>query len=378
MSNDLAKSLLDKYIAGTCTDEEYAVVEAWYAQWNQDVSDPLSDDQLQIALKRVETHLPVAKKQSFLTNWSTWYATAAIVLIVGLAIHFFIPGNFNRISSPTSFNLRKNDIGPGSNKAVLTLPNGKTISLSALKTGLIVDGKKLNYNDGTAINENNSLSNVYNAQPLSIETPRGGTYQISLPDGSKVWLNAASKLEFPTSFKSKLVRKVMLEGEAYFEIAKDKKKAFIVETKQQQVKVLGTHFNINSYPDQNNTKTTLIEGSVQLTTSLSEITQPELTLVPGQQAILTDHKFQVQQAVINEVIAWKNGLFIFNGEKLDHIMQQIARWYDVDITFKDNVQNVAFTGVISNKKNISTVLEAIEETGNIRFKIEGRSVTVMK
>lgn len=376
MENNIAKSLLDKYNAGTCTDEECAAVEAWYAQWNEDLSASLSEEKIQLAVDRVYQRLPSADKKPFTIALGRWTAAAAVILIAGLTIAIYTyqhtPGPFfSRVK------MKSKDIGAGGNKATLTLSDGKRVNLSDAKNGVVIDLNKLSYDDGTLISaiateKNEAINN------LSVSTPRGGTYQIVLSDGSKIWLNAASDLQFPSSFNSLNTRTVRLIGEAYFEVAKNKDKPFIVETDHQQVKVLGTHFNIKNYPDQKNTTTTLLEGSVQVTTKTSKVAPQEILLSPNQRSVLSGKTIQVQEANVKEAVAWKNGYFIFNGEKLETIMQEISRWYNVQVIFEDNVQTVSFIGVISNSKNLSAVLEAIAETGNVHFKIEGRSVIVMK
>jgi len=378
MENNVAKSLLDKYIAGTCTDEECAAVEAWYAQWNQDLPS-ISEEKLQIALDGVYNRLPQENKKALHIKWRNWATAAAIILISSFGIVFYTLRNKPNAST-SMVSIIKNDINPGSNKAVLKLADGKTINLSNAKTGVVIDLNKLRYDDGTAVSTalSNNSEQQLSLNNLSVSTPRGGTYQIVLSDGSKVWLNAASDLEFPSSFQSTETRTVKLIGEAYFEVTKNKNKPFIVETNKQQVKVLGTHFNINSYPDQTNTKTTLLEGAVQIAAYTSKKNLQEVILSPNQQSIFTGNTLQVQSANVKEAIAWKNGYFIFNGEKLENIMQQISRWYDVKVIFEDDVKNVSFIGMISNTKNLSAVLQAIAETGNVHFRIEERSVIVMK
>ncbi|MNX85526.1 fec operon regulator FecR [compost metagenome] len=208
----------------------------------------------------------------------------------------------------------------------------------------------------------------------TIETPKGGQYQLILPDGSKVWLNAASSLTFPTSFVSLKTRKVELIGEAYFEIAKNKTSPFIVKSAKQEVKVLGTHFNINSYADEQSTTTTLLEGSVNIV-SLNKA--ENIILKPGQQSTLNNNKINVTEINTEEAIAWKNGLFIFNDENIKSIMKKIARWYNVEITFKGNLDHVSFVGNYARNKDLESLLENIELTEKVHFKIEGRRIEVI-
>ena len=395
MENKFAKSLLEKYIAGTCSEEECATVEAWYAQWNEG-SAVLPEEKLELAMKRIQERLPTAQDESrTLTaphkenypvkiKWTSWAAAAAIILSTSFGIWFYNNNQPDKVSMAK--NTGAKDILPGKNTAVLTLSNGKSIKLSDAKSGIVIDANQLSYNDGTEVESSSQTNN----ELLTATTPRGGQYQFTLPDGTHIWLNAASTLKFPSSFKSEPTRMVRLIGEGYFEVAKDKSKPFIVESNGQKVTVLGTHFNINSYPDQKDTKTTLLEGSVRVSSlQETEVRQAHtskglidheldnITLKPNEQAILTNNTLQIRSVDVKEVIAWKNGYFIFNGEKLDNIMEQISKWYDIDVIFQDQIQKVSFTGIISRTKNISAVLEAIAETGNVHFKIQGRSVIVM-
>lgn len=391
MENNFAKSLLEKYVAGNCTAEECAVVEAWYAQWN-DGSAALPEEKLELAMKRVQRRLPTAqdentasisvqeKKTKLGLKWTTWAAAAAIVLSTSFGIWFYNTHQPDKVLIVSG----TKDILPGKNTAVLTLPNGKSINLSATKSGVVIDADQLSYNDGVILDSSLRGSTTRQSQTsnerLTATTPRGGQYQFTLADGTRVWLNAASTLKFPANFQSATTRSVQLIGEAYFEVAKNKSKPFIVESKGQKVTVLGTHFNINSYPDQKSMKTTLLEGSVRVSSLGESATrQPDsIVLKPNEQATLTESMLQISKVDVKEVVAWKNGYFIFNGEKLDNIMAQISKWYDVDVVFQDQLQKVSFIGIISRTKNISAVLQAIAETGNVHFKIQGRSVIVMK
>jgi ferric-dicitrate binding protein FerR (iron transport regulator) len=207
----------------------------------------------------------------------------------------------------------------------------------------------------------------------TLVTPRGGQYQLLLPDGSKVWLNAASSVRFPTSFSGK-ERHVELTGEAYFEIAKDASRPFRVDAPGgMQVEVLGTHFNIMSYTDENAINTTLLEGSVKVREgSVSSL------LRPGEQASLNKASdgISVSNADVDETIAWKNGLFRFEGATIEAVMKQIARWYDVEVIYKGSVSK-HFRGMISRSVDISQVIKMLELTSEVHFKIDGKTITVM-
>jgi len=201
-----------------------------------------------------------------------------------------------------------------------------------------------------------------------LKTPRGGTYHVTLSDGTKVWLNAASALTYTASLGKTGVRKVKLEGEAYFEVAKNKTRPFLVENQGQTVEVLGTHFNINSYTDESSIKTTLLEGSVKVN---------NVVLKPNQQSVLTaDHKIQVNTIDAETTIAWKNGNFVFAGEHIEPIMRRLASWYNIAVVYQGKKPSGQFRGVISRHNKISEVLKMMELTGAVHFEIEGRKVYV--
>jgi len=275
----------------------------------------------------------------------------------------------------------KDDIVPGGNKAVLTLANGKKINLTDVNIGTlaeqsnvqiakIADGQ-LVYNvllDQKVIDDQKNQNNT-------IETPRGGRYQMRLPDGTNVWLNSASRLTFPSSFSSLSKRKVELSGEAYFEVAKDKSRPFVVKTILQEVEVLGTHFNISSYEDESSVKTTLIEGSVKIVAKNGS----DKILKPGQQSVLTADNITVENiSQGQQALAWKNDQFVFESNDIQYVMRMISRWYNVEVEYVGTIPENRFGGAISKFENISEVLKSLESTGRVKFKIEGRRILVYK
>ncbi|TCC99557.1 FecR family protein [Pedobacter hiemivivus] len=366
-----AKALVDKYIEGDCSEEEMALVENWYLQLPY-LADAPGTGQIIAAKNNVWEKL-MSRRQNKLRLYYRVAMTAAAVLIIGLGAVWF----FNKSFSPELHlaSLPAIDIAPGTNKATLTLADGKTISLSGEQTGIKIKETELRYDDGSRV-ASNSLDHV-KVQMLIAATPIGGTYRLVLPDGTAVWLNAATSLKFPSSFK-KLTegqnRNVELTGEAYFEVAKDNSHPFIVKTRLQEVKVLGTHFNINSYPDDVDIKTTLLEGSVRVS---SFGKKDNVFLKPNQQSIVTANSIQVKTVDPADVISWKMGEFGFGGEPLRKIMKKIARWYNVDIVYTDqSLGDKIFSGTISKYGSITEVLRLLEATGEVKFKIDGRTVTV--
>jgi hypothetical protein len=291
--------------------------------------------------------------------------SVAAILVIAIGICFYV----YKIQSVDKHFVKKlaKDIEAGSHKACIVLADGRKIDLSQDKTGVKVLKNQLAYNDGSKLLTEPELVN----QPITLQTPRGGTYQVQLPDGTEVWLNAATKLTYYPVLNNKGQRIVNLEGEAYFEVAKDKTHPFIVKSKAQEVEVLGTHFNISSYADDVLSKTTLLEGSIKINHNM---------LLPGQQAILKDQKITIHQADMEQAMAWKNGDFVFKGEDFKEMMQKIARWYDVQIEYRENIatDQIKLTGWISRKSKLSEVLNHIQYAGNIHFKIEGRKIMVEK
>jgi transmembrane sensor len=267
------------------------------------------------------------------------------------------------------------DIAPGKAGATLRLQNGKEISLNGLKTGVVIKDNQLRYNDGSGVgvDAKASVKEMYTAN-----TAPGNTYMVTLPDGTQVWLNAASQLDFPSHFEGKN-RMVSLKGEAYFQVAKDKLHPFIVESRGMQVKVLGTHFNINSYADEKITKTTLIEGSVQLITSSLRGLSTEAILKPGQQGTLADNgTLAVSEVDTTLAMAWKNNKFIFENNDIESVMRMVQRWYNVEVIYSGPLPDAAFGGKVSRFSNVSNVLRVLEATGGAHFKIDGRKIYVSK
>ena len=267
----------------------------------------------------------------------------------------------------------KNDVLPGGDKATLTLADGSTVILDEAKNGILAQqgsskiikvGAKLLY-DPT---DKNSKDVVYN----TISTPKGGQYQLELPDGSLVWLNATSSIHFPTLFAGK-ERRVEITGEAYFEVAKNRDMPFIVSVNGAEVQVLGTHFNVNAYSDEDNVKTTLLEGSVRFVHGVNAD-----MLKPGQQSQLAgDGQVKVVSNVdVDEVVAWKNGMFDFENAGIETVMRQLSRWYDVEIEYKGKTDDL-FVAEIRRNNKLSDVLKALELTGQVKFEIQGKKIIVM-
>jgi len=299
-------------------------------------------------------------------------AAAAAVLLVAGCIWIFTyhlkSSNNTTFSSKTS---HATEIGPGKSRATLHIA-GKIVNLDSVSTGIVVDSRKITYNNGATISKGEIKS-------FTVATPRAGTYHVVLPDGTNVWLNSATSLTYKTTDDNiQKLRQVNLSGEAYFEVTKDPEHPFVVESNGQRINVLGTRFNVNTYKDDGVSKTTLLEGSVQVSSTNGNGDKRSVILQPNQQSrVSLDNFISVGNVDVSEVTAWKNGDFIFNEEKLSSIAKKLERWYDVDIVLSESVADMPFTGKISRSRNISSVLLMIENANNIHFKIEGRRITTI-
>lgn len=304
-------------------------------------------------------------------------AIAATVSAMMLSAGLF----FYKKTSHPSVIAYKNDCAPGKQGATLTLANGKKIKLSdaangqlAKEAGVVITKSSNGQLIYTLLSHSGSVS--YN----TLSTDKGETYQLRLPDGSQVWLNAASTLTYSSNLgQGKDKRSVKLTGEGYFEIAKDKAHPFVVESENQEVTVLGTHFNLNSYPDEKATTTTLLEGSVKVLSSRRRLVKGDLyavVLKPGEQSINTGNEINVSPADENAT-AWKDGKFRFSNTSLETILRQFSRWYNVDITYVNGIPDEKFTGGIDRNLSAAEALEIFKYM-KINFKIEGRTIYVTK
>lgn len=379
MQQEEIDQLLEKKHAGNCTPEEIAFLESWYLQWNKELPLDLTAEELHedlLDIKAMNTILPSETKPEKLKQ--SLLVAASLFLILSTGLFFYLQ---TQIRKNSVYDLALHDIDPGSNKASITLANGQKLDLNNLKGGVLIDKSGLAYSDGTNISQMNPAPEGI-VQQLTLATPKGGQYQITLADGTRVWLNAASALKFPSSFAGLKERRVELTGEAYFEVKHNAKQPFRVQTASQIAEDLGTSFNINSYTDEATAKTTLIEGAMQVQ-SLKDHQAKKQTaqvLSPGQQAsVAASGIINVRPVNTAEALGWKNGDFVFDGENLKSAMRKIARWYDVEITYEadENASSkLILDGLVSRKSKLSEVLKWIETVSNVRFKIEGRRVTV--
>lgn len=317
-------------------------------------------------------------------NWLRTAAAITLFALAGTGGYLWYSSQDPNANLTYHGTTTKPDVAPGGNKAILTLANGATVILNSTQNGAVAEEgntKVIKLKSGQLVYKTkNSKSNA--ERPISfnsLSVPRGGQYQITLPDGSKVWLNAASSLKYPTAFNGK-ERKVELTGEGYFEISQNKERPFFVEVPAHQkgvgdmtVEVLGTHFNVNAYTDESFIKTTLVNGAVRIVRGKdSELLQP------GQQANIENgtNKITVTTADLEEATAWKDGIFHFDDEDMASIMRKLARWYDIDVTYQGAIPTGHYTGIISRNTNLSEVLKVLELSG-VLFKMDGKNIVVM-
>ena len=310
-----------------------------------------------------------------------WPAAAAVLFLLVSGTYLFVNLTHKKNVALAGFKpLVAKDIAPGKNGAYLYLADGTFMLLDSTQSGVIASQKgttiewkngRLEYNEKGSSSEGEIAHNT-------VYTPKGRQFNLVLPDGSKVWLNAASLIEFPTAFYGK-ERRVKLSGEAYFEIAKDKNRPFFVNTDSTQTEVLGTSMNINAYDDEDAVKTTLLTGSVRA--YFTPVTEhgTRYLLQPGQQSQLDQQKKWANLVNVDpdQVIAWKNGSFNFQNLGLKEVMRQLSRWYNLEIVYEKNIPNVTFGGEISRNIPLSDLLDGLKDM-DIHFKLEeGRKLIVM-
>lgn len=311
------------------------------------------------------------------TSWIKY--AAAVILILGATVYFWMANKKKEQKLADSTALVK-DIAPGGDRAILTLASGRQIILDSTEGTIVKQGNLSVINlAGKLKYEGVGTSAEYN----TISTPKGGQYQIVLPDGSKVWLNAASSIKFPTAFAGR-ERNVDVTGEVYMEIAplrlrSGSNRSFIVKVNGAEIQVLGTSFNVNAYEDENAIRTTLINGSVKIITDATgKLQSQEVLLKPGQQcSVVSGQLSVVANANIEQALAWKKGKFLFTNADIQSIMREVARWYDVEVQFENNIDD-KFYAEIDRNTNISTLFKMLEKTKAVHFKMEGKKIMVMK
>lgn len=377
--------LLARYNSKTCTREEFDELFAW-------IRDPANEAELDRHMEGLADSLPFGTGahavdwEAMYTNirgqstarrtrvfrWGLALAAACVALAVGLG--FFLMEQDDSAGTAAAM-LAQHDVAPGDNRAVLRLNDGSMVVLEDQADGIVAvqGGARVEKTaDGTLLYGLTDGAAAEAADFNTLEIPRKGQYKLVLPDGSKVWLNAESAITYPTAFTG-ATREVTLAGEAYFEVAHDARRPFLVAGEGYQLQVLGTHFNIMSYPNEPDIKITLVEGSVLV----SDHTEAK-KLAPGQQALIshTGRRMRLRSVDVEQAVAWQTNTFFFDNTPVDEAMRMLERWYDVDIHYKTPNRNLAFTGMISRQHPLSSVLRYLEKAGEVKFDISAQTVLV--
>jgi ferric-dicitrate binding protein FerR (iron transport regulator) len=401
MPDPRLKYLLDQYLAKTCTapekqelavmiltaEHDEAVKDFLEQTWNKITADEDMPEErgaqiIASILQQTRDSKANTGKVTRMFPWKKVAIAASIILMAGVTSHFLLFNKTEKRNEIVTVTEPAKDVeAPKASKATITLANGQRVYLDSVGSGqLAVQGnvKLVKLKNGQIAYQSESGEMLTEMKYNTLENPKGSkVIDMMFSDGSRVWLNAGSSVSFPVAFVGN-DRKVSITGEAYFDIAHNEAKPFIVKNVAEnvEVQVLGTQFNVNTYTDEDAIKVTLLKGSVKILRPAQN--DKAVVIKPGQQAVVTDKINVTDNIDVEEVMAWKNGKFQF-GEKMDiqSIMRQIARWYDVEIEYKGNV-NGFVGGSISRNVNISNVIEMLEKTGEIKFKLEGKKITVMK
>ncbi|RQO69714.1 hypothetical protein DBR43_16755 [Pedobacter sp. KBW06] len=386
MKNENPSLLIQKYINGTASPEEREQLLNWYrSQQPETVEWPSAreTEEKQVydrMLSNIDRHIDASYPQPVpLSKWYYIAAAAAIFMVGSFATVLYLDKAAPEKVQVLTY---KNDVKPGGNKAILKLADGSELVLDGATKATFAHQEGLNIariSDGQlAFDKQPKGAQTESGTPKynTISTPKGGQYRIILPDGTKVWLNAISSIRFPSYFSAG-ERRVEITGEAYFEVSKNKQMPFRVISGQQVLEVLGTKFNINAYTNEPQINTTLAEGSIRLNrinTSESSI------LKPGEQAQLKTGNSRLAAKIVaadlDEALAWKNDAFVFNDMPITEIMQQIERWYDVELVYSGAKPDLRFTGIIPRNSNLSTFLRVLEGSGGLKFGIEHKKVFI--
>ncbi len=372
------KLLFERYLNNHASREETAELFQYFQDTNnKEALEQMIENQLEsrdkeelidkMILDRVFGKIDLdTEPQNFKSP--TWYKTtgvaAAIILIISISYLFLNRSTYNDHTATI--------IEPGRDKATLVLSSGKTIVLADVANGKLTEelGTTIEKTEKGGINYKIEGNTDVRIAMNLLNVPKGGQFQITLSDGTKVWLNSNSSLKYPSAFSTS-ERRVELTGEAYFEVSKNKQKPFIVETSLQKVEVLGTKFNINAYDDESSTQTSLAEGSVRVSCKNNTT-----LLKPGQQSTLTDQNIAVRSINLDQVLDWKNGDFNFSNNNLKEIMRKISRWYNIEVIFEGPISQETYVAQISRKKRLNDVLRALQLSGSIKYNIRNNKLYI--
>lgn len=382
LSKEELAVLTDKYLNNQATEEEAKLLHAWYEQKNQEelalvittqtmTADKLEEELLDDIKNRIRAD---KDKKIFRINW--WKAAAIFILLLGAGITYTWLSNTSKPLAEVETGKPVNDIAPGKNGAILTLPGNKEIVLDEMGNGKVTTESPV-----SIVKEGDAITYVFGPSAVNdkveyhtVSTPRGRQFKIKLPDGTEVMLDAASSVYFPTAFTGK-ERRVQVTGQVYFNVTRDITRPFIVDNGEMEVEVLGTEFNICAYTEEEQKMVTLLHGSVKVSNRDNKKTN---VLLPGQQAKMDKgNNMTVLTGVdLQEVMAWKDGAFQFNDAKLSAVMNALSRWYDVDIVFKNANADRLFNGRISRSLHLNQVLEILKFS-DVNVELDGKKLILL-
>lgn len=379
------KQLFDKYVAGSASKEEIQqlydyfettgnsheldkLIENYLRSENEHTSTITDNNVIQLVNNtwaNVQAAMPPPQEHKRKAIPLKWIAAVAAMLVIGMTITFVLLNN--KPAAPQLTSIYGGDVLPGTNKATLTLSNGKRFELKDSKSGVNIEGNSIAYEDGETITATDEVLQA------TIQVPNGGIYSIKLADGTSVQLNSGSTFSYPTQFKG-VERLVQLTGEGYFEVSHNPNLPFKVRSGQQVLTVLGTHFNVQAY-DNEPIETTLLEGKVLVQATASK---GSAILAPNQLARFTNGKFNLKNVNAQDYIGWTKNLFVFNDLTLGQIFRHLERWYDVDIDYPASISEEQFMMEIPKNRKLSEILEPISDLAELSFKIQGRRITITK
>lgn len=376
------KAILEKYRTDTCSPEEKQLVEQWYVQlvetgewqWESEEKEQLEKKLEARLLQQIDDADSGNRKiyPIYQRRIIRWWAAASVILLVGIG--FFL---FNKTGKPTTVAKTSVPVDvnpPRENKAIITLADGKTITLDSMASGMLArqgNIKLVKLADGQIAYETATGDRLKDIRYNTLYNPKGSkVIDMALSDGTHVWLNAGSTVTYPVVFMGD-ERKVSVNGEAYFEVAHDATRPFIVSKGETSVLVLGTHFNVNAYDDERDIRVTLLEGAVKISNKTSNG-----LLKPGEQARVATKTINISKEVnLDAVMAWKNGRFNFDNADLSTVLRQLARWYDLEIVYEGNIPEREFGGQMQRNLLLSQILEILQKMG-VKFRIEGKKLLV--
>ncbi|HWK56813.1 MAG TPA: FecR domain-containing protein [Parapedobacter sp.] len=376
ITEETVRQIIHKYLRGEATDRERKLLENWYYQQGRD--HPMQEDDLRFLLDSDTIFEEVRRRAGLAAEgqprrrrlWG-WFPYAAALFILPLSITWIFYAN-RAVDETEVALLPPADVASGGNRATLTLADGRRINLSETQTGIVVGQGQILYEEGEQ-----ELVDLEGGEvvPLELSVPRGGTYQITLADGTKVWLNAESTLKYPSRFDGN-ERVVELEGEAYFSVTKTEsgRWPFRVLVDGQSVEVLGTEFNVSAYPGESK-KTTLVEGAVTVTNPSSGLASP---ISPGEQAIVNGVVLDVVTVDVYKYTAWKDGLFYFKQTPFNELIREIARWYDVQVVYEGAVPKETFSGKMRRGLSLMTALNLLDVSTKAKIRLEDRTLVIQQ